>query len=357
MAMSESSPNVQYRRVSLDCVFTAASLARSWREGRVEPDELLEIDNLRITFRQACQENQWLGKAVGPLPEKAKNNRRTWREERRFRRDLWRRLIDDGDYHGINSLITRLDEREREIIELSEKAEVAESARQAAVDEAKRVCALARAEANLATNMAAEARKAETAAKQEASAARAERRNAVREMQRAQSEKISAVAARKKAEHALAVHVRNTSVIRDKVLQVLKENIAIGCIRTFVCWDDIPKAKLSRAIITFAGLTAPADVLALYVGDQFGSGKTGMAVTSAGIVGSGTGLEGSEAVTINWGWEPHWTVSINVFEGVCVRYENTIVANFSGLSGYLANRFRIKSFLASLDAANTQLFL
>ena len=353
--MSESSPNVQYRRVSLDCVFTAASLARSWREGRVEPDEMLEIGELCMTFRQACEENNWLGEAVGPLPTKDENNRRTWRDERRFRRDLWRRLVDDGDYHGINSLINRLDERERENIELTEKAEAAESASQAAEDEAKRVCASARAEVELAKKEEAEARKAETAAKQEAGTARAERRNAVREMQRAQSEKVSAVAARKKAEHALAVHVKNTSAVRDKVLQVLKEHIAIGGIRTFVCWDDIPKAKLSRAIFTFAGLTAPTDVLALYVGDQFGSGKAGIVVTSAGVIGSGTGLEGG-AVTIDWGWNQHWTVSCSILEGVIVRYENTIVAQFPGFGGFLANRFRIKSFLVSIDAANKQLF-
>lgn len=39
------------------------------------PDEVLEIDGRHITFRQACQENKWLGEAVGPLPEKEEINK------------------------------------------------------------------------------------------------------------------------------------------------------------------------------------------------------------------------------------------------------------------------------------------
>lgn len=344
--------NTKYLRIELDCVSTADSLARSWREGRVSPDEILEIGGRRLTFRQACSENPWMGEAVGPMPDKDFTRGCSWRKERRFRRDLWRRIVDDGDYHGIASLVRRLDERDKEKNELFAKVESAESARRAAEEEAERSCAIARSEAEAAKKEEAKAHATAKEANRLAGVARAEREKAVSEMLKAQNQKATEHAARKKAEHALAAHLHADDTARNRVSVALRKNLSPR-MRTFVFWLGIPQPKLSKSIFTFARSIAPSDVLALYVGDTFGSGRAGIAVTSAGLIASGAN-EG-ESVFLPWGWEPHWTISTNFFEGVTVRYENTVVAKFDGIFGFCMNFDGIKPFLAALNAVNSLL--
>ena len=61
-------PDVRYYWPLVGSFHTAASLARSWREGRISPDEYLELSGHRLTFRDACSGNPWLNKNVGPIP-------------------------------------------------------------------------------------------------------------------------------------------------------------------------------------------------------------------------------------------------------------------------------------------------
>ena len=350
--MYQVGANAIYKRLSLNSVCTAEMLARSWREGRVTLDDVLECDGRRISFRQACEENLWLGEIVGPLPIRDEINRRSWREEHRFRRDLWRRIVEDGDYHGIASLFRRLDERDKENSELFAKVESAESARRAEEEEAERFCATARAETEAAKREEAKAHAAATEAKRLANVARAEREKAVSEMLKAQNQKATESVARKKAEHALAAHLHADASARDRVSVALRKSLS-PTMRTFVFWLGIPQPKLSKSIFTFARSSAPTEILALYVGDTFCSGSAGIAVTSVGLIASGANEGGS--VVIPWGWEPHWTISTNFFEGVTVRYENTVVAKFDGISGFCVNCDGIKPFLAALNAVNSLL--
>ena len=171
-------------------------------------------------------------------------------------------------------------------------------------------------------------------------------------MLKAQNQKATEHAARKKAEHALAAHLHADDSARNRVSVALRKNLSPR-MRTFVFWLGIPQPKLSKSIFTFARSIAPSDVLALYVGDPFGSGRAGIAVTSAGLIASGANEGGS--VFIPWGWEPHWTISTNFFDGVTVRYENTVVAKFDGILGFCMNFDGIKPFLAALNAVNSLL--
>lgn len=98
--MSADGPDTRYLRVDLGSVFTAAALARSWREGRVEPDEILELDGKRLTFRQACSDDGFLRREVGVLPVSGTRQKRSWREERRFRKEAWRRIVKNGEFGG-----------------------------------------------------------------------------------------------------------------------------------------------------------------------------------------------------------------------------------------------------------------
>lgn len=101
-------PNTRYLRVDLGSVFTAAALVRSWREGRVEPDEILELDGRKLTFRQACSEDGYLRRELGVLPAAGGPQKRSWFEERRFRREAWRRVVEKGDL-GPALLAERID--------------------------------------------------------------------------------------------------------------------------------------------------------------------------------------------------------------------------------------------------------
>ncbi len=350
--MSGSLSEIRYLRIVLGSTSSAEALARSWHEGRVEPEEMLETGGRRLTFRQACAENPWLAEAVGTLPDRCETRRRSWREERRFRRDLWRRIVENGDYHGVESLFRRLDERDKENSELLAKVESTESARWVAEEEAERFCATVRAEAEAAKREEAKAQAVAKEAKRLANLARSEREKAVSEMLKAQSQKAAAYAARKKAEHALAVHLHAKDSARNRVSVALRNRLSPST-RVFVFWLGIPQAKLSKAIFTFARSIAPSEVLALYVGDSFGCGSAGIAVTSAGLIASGAN-EG-ESIFIPWGWNPHWTISTSFFEGVVVRYENTVVTKFDGISGFCMNYNGIKPFFGALNAVNSEL--
>ena len=112
--MSADGPNTRYLRVNLGSVFTAAALARSWREGRVEPDEILELDGKRLTFRQACSEDGYLRQEIGVLPSADGPKKRSWFEERRFRREAWRKIVKNGEL-GPAFLVERIEHLEQAI--------------------------------------------------------------------------------------------------------------------------------------------------------------------------------------------------------------------------------------------------
>ena len=118
--MSTDGPNSRYLRVSLDCAFTADALARSWREGRVEPDEVLERDGRRLTFREACREDGFLRKEIGPLPDTRPSRRRSWFAERRFRREAWRKVVENGEL-GPALLAERIDRLSHEVETLEDR--------------------------------------------------------------------------------------------------------------------------------------------------------------------------------------------------------------------------------------------
>ena len=118
--MSADGPNTRYLRVDLGSVFTAAALVRSWREGRVEPNETLEIDGKRLTFRQACSEDSYLRQEIGPLPTAGGAAKRSWFEERRFRREAWRRVVEMGDF-GPAMLAERIDSLSGEVEQLKKQ--------------------------------------------------------------------------------------------------------------------------------------------------------------------------------------------------------------------------------------------
>lgn len=120
--MPFAGPNTRYLRVSLGSVFTAAGLARSWREGRIEPDEILELDGKRLTFRQACSDDGFLRQEIGALPATGGPKKRSWFKERRFRREAWHRVVEMGDF-GPALLAERIDSLSREVEQLRKQCE------------------------------------------------------------------------------------------------------------------------------------------------------------------------------------------------------------------------------------------
>ena len=47
--MLESGPNVRFFWVAMNSDYSSVSLARSWREGRISPDDLFEAKGKRLT--------------------------------------------------------------------------------------------------------------------------------------------------------------------------------------------------------------------------------------------------------------------------------------------------------------------
>lgn len=152
--MAESSPNTRYLRVDLGSVFTAAALARSWREGRVEPDEILELDGKRFTFRQACSEDGFLRKEVGVLPVAGTPKKRSRREERRFRKEAWRRVVENGELGGA-LLAERIDRLTAEIENLRTRCAESDNRLAAAERREKDLVAVLRAGAEEAGELEA----------------------------------------------------------------------------------------------------------------------------------------------------------------------------------------------------------
>lgn len=118
--MATDGPNTRYLRVDLGSVFTADGLARSWREGRIEPDEILEHDGKRLTFRQACSEDGFLRQEIGDLPDAVTPKKRSWLEERRFRREAWRKIVKNGEL-GPALLVERIDRLSGEVERLKKQ--------------------------------------------------------------------------------------------------------------------------------------------------------------------------------------------------------------------------------------------
>ncbi len=116
-----------YLRIGLGVEASSSGLAESYFDGRVSPRERLRQGNRELTFAQAVREDAVLQRLVGDLPSEAKPAHRTWREERRFRREAWRRIVREGDL-SIVPYLDRIEEGEAELASVKEAA--AESARQ-----------------------------------------------------------------------------------------------------------------------------------------------------------------------------------------------------------------------------------
>ena len=110
-------PNVKIFWVEMKCEYSAASLARSWREGRISLDAPMEFDGVRMPFRQLCQNIPWLRSELGNLSETLGLKRRSWFEERKFRREAWRRVVENGEL-GL-ALLTERIERLSQDLEIS----------------------------------------------------------------------------------------------------------------------------------------------------------------------------------------------------------------------------------------------
>lgn len=142
--MSADGPNTRYLRVDLGSIFTAAALARSWREGRVDPDEILEFDGKRLTFRQACSEDEFLRNEIGVLPAFGNPKKRSRREERLFRREAWHRVVKNGELGGV-LLAERIDRLTAEIDNLRTRCTESDNRLAAAARREKDLVAVLRA--------------------------------------------------------------------------------------------------------------------------------------------------------------------------------------------------------------------
>ena len=112
--MLESGPNVRFFWVAMNSDYSSVSLARSWREGRISPDDLFEAKGKRLTFRQLCQSDPWLHSELGSFPDAPVPKKRSWFAERRFRRDAWRKVVDKGEL-GPAILAERIDRLAEEL--------------------------------------------------------------------------------------------------------------------------------------------------------------------------------------------------------------------------------------------------
>ena len=93
----EDGPNMWVLWVEMGAEYSLASLARSWREGRVSPEAMMEFGGARMTFRQLCLNVSWLKSELGLLPDTAAPVRRSWLDERKFRREAWRKVVENGE--------------------------------------------------------------------------------------------------------------------------------------------------------------------------------------------------------------------------------------------------------------------
>ncbi len=111
-----------YLRIGIGVEASSSGLAESYFYGRVSPGERLRHGDRELTFAEAVREDAVLQRLVGELPPEAKPARRTWREERRFRREAWRRIVREGDL-SLVPYLDRIEETEAELAAAREEAE------------------------------------------------------------------------------------------------------------------------------------------------------------------------------------------------------------------------------------------
>ena len=136
-------PNMRVLWVGMGAEYSVASLARSWREGRISPDEQFEFDGKRMSFRQLCLNESWLKSELGLLPDAKTPERRSWFAERKFRREAWRKVVENGELSSF-SLVERIERLRQELDEARYKCHVAEDSLASAQDREKNLVAALR---------------------------------------------------------------------------------------------------------------------------------------------------------------------------------------------------------------------
>jgi len=138
-----SDPNVRVVWVKMGSEYSVASLARSWREGRISPDEQFEFVGRRMSFRQLCLNEPWLKLELGLLPDAKTPKKRSWFEEWKFRREAWRKVVDNGDF-ALFSLVERIERLQQELEVVRCQCHVAEESFASAQNREKNLVAALR---------------------------------------------------------------------------------------------------------------------------------------------------------------------------------------------------------------------
>lgn len=334
-------PGSKLLRKEFGCICYASELVHSWRDGRVDPDEMLETeDGEALTFRQLCIRDDYMHEMVGLLPELKPQKERSWREERRFRKDIWRRVVNDGDYVGFSALYGRIDERDGRIAALSAANLEAENAKRVLEKQvAYSKSALATANASL------------TVARRTAEAAEKARKLAAGQAKAAQHAAGEALKGKRLAEHVLDVRGRKDAAAKERTADSIGRHLKPEAGTFTICGPSgIPDAILIESIRRWARDVAPADVLAICVGKWFGVGAAGIIVTAEGVVG--TGLNMGIPIRLRWGKLTPLSVTGSLCSAAEVLAGGIVLARFPA---HVLNAGRIRRFIHALAAIEAEL--